>query len=144
MLPNFVIVGAPKCGTSSLARWLMQHPEVYLVPEKELHFFTGFWDQGIGWYENCFSPNGQRAIGEASPSYLADHTAHERMASVIPDAKLIAMVRNPIDRAYSHYWHWRDRKGVKGSFEEVIAPELAGDPQGLYLRPGRYMEHLQA
>jgi hypothetical protein len=143
VLPNFVIVGAPKCGTSSLARWLMDHPEVYVVPEKEIHFFTGYWEQGLDWYENCFSPNGEPLVGEASPTYLASHVAHERMAAHIPGAKLIAMLRNPVDRAYSHYWHWHDRKGEKRSFEEVIAPELAGE-EGIYLTPGRYAEHLEA
>jgi hypothetical protein len=143
MLPNYLIVGAPKCGTSSLARWLEQHPQVYMVPEKELHFFTGYWEQGLDWYEACFQPNGEPLVGEASPAYLANHTAHERMASIVPDAKLIAMVRNPVDRAYSHYWHWHDRKGEKRSFEEVIAPELAGTDD-LYLAPGRYLEHIEA
>jgi hypothetical protein len=142
VLPNFVIVGAPKCGTSSLARWLMEHPEVYVVPEKELHFFTGYWNQGVDWYENCFAPDGERAVGEASPTYLQNHTAHARMQSLIPDAKLIAIMRNPVDRAYSHYWHWKDRKGVTVSFEEAIEPELAGGSD-VYVTPGRYAEHLE-
>lgn len=143
MLPNYLIVGAPKCGTSSLARWLEEHPDVYMVPEKELHFFTAYWDQGAEWYERCFAPTGERAVGEASPTYLANHVAHERMAQLVPGAKLIAMLRNPVDRAYSHYWHWHDRKGEKRSFEEVIEPELGGE-DGIYLAPGRYAEHLEA
>src|SRR3954454_20333199 len=75
VLPNYLIVGAPKCGTSSLARWLEQHPDVYMVPEKELHFFTGFWEQGLDWYKQCFAANGEPRVGEASPSYLADPVA---------------------------------------------------------------------
>ena len=110
MLPNYLIIGAPKCGTTSLAAWLDEHPQVYMVPEKELHFFSGYWEQGLDWYEQCFVPNGKPLVGEASPSYLENPVARERIASVLPGAKLIAMMRNPVDRAYSQYWHWRDRK----------------------------------
>jgi len=143
VLPNFVIVGAPKCGTSSLAAWLRDHPDVYVVPEKELFYFTSEWERGQNWYEQCFAADGQRAVGEATPTYLHEHRAHERLASVIPDAKLIAIVRNPVDRAYSHYWHWRERKGEEREFDEAIAPELAGTDD-VFLAPGRYAEHLEA
>lgn len=143
MLPNFVIVGAPKCGTSSLAAWLRDHPDAYVVPEKELYYFTSEWERGQKWYEQCFAPDGQRAVGEATPTYLHEHRAHERMAAVIPQARLIAMVRNPVDRAYSHYWHWRERKGEERAFDDAIAPELAGE-DGVFLTPGRYAEHLAA
>lgn len=143
MLPNFVIVGAPKCGTSSLAAWLRDHPDVYVVPEKELFYFTSEWERGRDWYETCFAVKGQSAVGEATPTYLHEHRAHERMASVIPEARLIVMVRNPVDRAYSHYWHWRERKGEERSFENAIAPELAG-ADDVFLAPGRYAEHLAA
>ena len=143
MLPNFVIVGAPKCGTSSLAAWLRDHPDAYVVPEKELYYFTSEWERGLDWYETCFAAEGRSAVGEATPTYLHEHRAHERMASTIPAAKLIAMVRDPVDRAYSHYWHWRERKGEARDFESAIAPELAGQ-DGVYLAPGRYAEHLEA
>jgi hypothetical protein len=144
VLPNFVIVGAPKCGTSSLAAWLRDHPDVYVVPEKELFYFTSEWERGQRWYEQCFAANGQKAVGEATPTYLHEHRAHARLADVIPDAKLIAMVRNPVDRAYSHYWHWHERKGDERTFEEAIAPELAGERDDVFLAPGRYAEHLRA
>ena len=143
MLPNFVIVGAPKCGTSSLAAWLRDHPDVYVVPEKELFYFTSEWERGQAWYEQCFAAKGEAAVGEATPTYLHEHRAHERLASVVPEAKLIAMVRNPVDRAYSHYWHWRERKGEEREFEDAIASELDGGDD-VCLTPGRYAEHLAA
>lgn len=156
-LPNYVIVGAPKSGTSSLARWLMDHPEAYLVPEKELHFFSHSWELGLDWYRTRFAAGaGAKAIGEASPSYLADDAAHERMASAIPGAKLIALLRNPVDRTYSHYWHWFDRKGERRSFEQVVADELAAPdvtstrwdedhPRAYsYLESGRYLRHVES
>ena len=143
MLPSFVIVGAAKSGTTSLAAWLREHPDVYVVPEKELHFFSYEWERGVQWYEECFAAaNGQAAVGEATPNYLAHPEAPERMASVIPDAKLIALLRNPVDRAYSHYWHWRERMGEQRSFEEVVSSELSGTPER-YLSGGRYLEQLE-
>jgi hypothetical protein len=130
-LPTFVIVGAAKCGTSSLAAYLADHPEAYVVPEKELHFFTREWDRGLDWYRQCFAGAGdRRAIGEATPTYLAEPVALRRMAEVLPQARIIAMVRNPIDRAYSHYWHWHGRQGERRTFEEAIADELAAGPGG--------------
>ena len=138
-----MIVGAPKCGTSSLAVWLRDHPDVYVVPEKELFYFTSEWERGQKWYEQCFAAHGESAVGEATPTYLHEHRAHARLASVIPDAKLIAMVRNPVDRAYSHYWHWRERKGDERSFDDAIVPELSGGDD-VFLAPGRYAEHLRA
>ena len=157
-LPNYVIVGAPKSGTSSLARWLMDHPDAFLVPEKELHFFSHSPELGLDWYRSRFAAGeAKAAIGEASPSYLADDASHARMAEAIPDAKLIALLRNPVDRTYSHYWHWFDRKGERRSFAEVVEHELSApepitstrwdeDNPGAYsyLESGRYLSHLES
>jgi hypothetical protein len=157
VLPNFVIVGAMKCGTSSLAKWLGDHPDAWVVPEKELHFFNQGWERGLPWYESRFTAsNGQARVGEASPTYLVDLDCHDRMASVLPDARLIAMVRDPVDRAYSHYWHWRERMGETRTFEQVVDDELAGRPgadrlvwnperpeEYSYLGPGVYLKQLQ-
>ena len=157
-LPNYVIVGAPKAGTTSLARWLMEHPDAYLVPEKELHFFNNNWERGLDWYRSRFAAGaGRKAIGEASPFYLADTFTHERMANAIPNARLIALLRNPVDRAYSHYWHWHDRMGEKRTFAEVVEHELssAGQPASTvwdednpaaysYLAPGLYLGQLES
>jgi hypothetical protein len=157
VLPNFVIVGAMKCGTSSLAKWLGDHPDAWVVPEKELHFFNQGWDRGLAWYESRFTAsNGQARVGEASPTYLVDLDCHDRMASVLPDARLVAMVRDPVDRAYSHYWHWRERMGETRTFEQVVDDELAGKPgadrlvwnperpeEYSYLGPGVYLKQLE-
>jgi hypothetical protein len=158
VLPNFVIVGAMKCGTSSLAKWLGDHPDAWVVPEKELHFFNQGWERGLDWYESCFAAGeGHARVGEASPTYLVDLACHERIAQVLPDTPLIAMVRDPVDRAYSHYWHWRERMGELRSFEQVVDDELAGEPgprsllwdesrpkEYSYLAPGRYLPQLQS
>ena len=127
MLPNFLIVGAPKSGTSSLARYLADHPDCWVVPEKELRFFDLHYDLGLDWYRDRFAAaGGERAVGEATPTYLFHTHAHARIARTLPDARLIAILRNPVDRAYSHYWHWRERNGEPRSFEQVVEDELAG------------------
>jgi hypothetical protein len=105
-LPNFLIVGAMKSGTTSLARYLGAHPQAYVAPEKEINFFErGYvWNRGVDWYASRFEGAGDAlAVGEASPSYMYWPTAIERMASVVPDARLIALLRDPVERAYSHY-----------------------------------------
>ena len=111
-LPNFLIIGAQKAGSSWLAEMLGQHPGIYVYPN-EIHFFDkGFnWRKGRGWYENHFAEtNGEKLIGEKTPDYLwangqgtEDHlpTVHENLHQVVPDAKLIVILRNPVDRAIS-------------------------------------------
>ena len=79
-LPNFLIVGAMRSGTTALARYLGAHPDVFVAPEKEIHFFDRYYDRGIGWYEDRFSRDeSEIAIGEATQSYMYDPLAIERM-----------------------------------------------------------------
>jgi hypothetical protein len=155
-LPNFLILGAPKSGTTSLARWLADHPDAWVVPEKELRFFDGHYELGLDWYADRFAAGaGHRAIGEATPTYLFDPRAHERIARHLPSTKLIVLLRDPVDRAYSHYWHFREREGETRTWEQVVADELAGKSAGgdgtwfaerpelfPYFGYGRYAEQL--
>lgn len=131
-LPDYVVIGAMRCGTSRFHNLLTQHPYVPRAAEKELHFFDRpeRFAKGIEWYRSCFPvpewKDGQRTInGEATPMYLFDPLVPERMAQVVPDAKLIVLLRNPVDRAYSHF-HLRVRRGQEtSSFEETVQEELA-------------------
>jgi hypothetical protein len=131
-LPNFLIVGAMKSGTTSLAQYLAAHPQAYVAREKEVNFFErGYvWKRGLDWYESRFADAGDAlAVGEASPSYMYWPTAIERMASVVPDARLIAILRDPVDRAYSHYLHWRfDQAREDRSFAQAVDAEIAAGP----------------
>src|SRR5215212_6336788 len=109
-LPDFVLIGTQKGGISFFYRLLSNHPLVRPAATKELHFFdrNKVFDRGEDWYRRCFPESarvgGQRTVtGESSPSYLFSAQVPARMAEVIPDAKLVALLRNPIDRAYSHY-----------------------------------------
>ena len=107
-LPDFVVLGTQRGGTSFLYRLLTKHPLVRGAAAKELHFFDNKFSEGVGWYRRCFSEgkriDGQRTItGEAAPKSLFDPQVPERMARIVPEARLIALLRNPVDRAYSHY-----------------------------------------
>ncbi len=148
-LPDFVIIGAPKCGTTFLYHLLSKHPHVEPGAFKEVHYFDLFFDKGTEWYRQCFpSPllkNGRRTItGEATPGYLSFPEAPERMAGVIPRARLIALLRNPVERTYSAYHYFSVRHGRgKRTFEETIETRLNRLPnKALILRQSIYVDDL--
>ena len=148
-LPNFLVIGAPKCATTSLFRYLETHPQVYMAPGKELRFFDKSFDRGIDWYTAHFAgAAGERALGEVTPLYLIDQAAAPRIASMLPDAKLIAILRHPVDRAYSQYWHSRLRDREARPFGEVIDAQLESEAAGEHptassiVSIGRYDRHL--
>ena len=155
-LPDFVVIGTQKGGTSYFYRLLTEHPLVRRAAAKELHFFDKKFAEGVRWYRRCFSEiervAGQRTItGEASPSYLFDPQVPERMARIVPNARLIALLRNPVDRAYSHYQMEVRRAKEERSFEEATDDEMTSaegeentvDVAHAYLRRGLYAEQLQ-
>jgi len=140
-LPNFVIIGAQKGGTSFLYHLLTRHPLVEPAARKELHFFDNpeHFDRGVEWYRRCFPrpswKDGQKSItGEATPYYLFDPSVAKRMAQVAPQARLIALLRNPIDRAYSHY-QMQVKRGLESrTFEEAIEQQRSSYlPRGIYV-----------
>ena len=146
-LPDFLIVGAPRCGTTSLATYLGAHPDVFMSARKELNFFNRIepTPAAIAHYRGLFAdarPD-QRA-GEATPFYLSDPDAPTRMEKVVPNALLVAILREPVSRAYSHYWWQRLWRAEKRSFADAIAAERAGDivPGAEYLRCGRYHDQV--
>jgi hypothetical protein len=147
-LPDFVIIGAPRSGTTTLWRFVVEHPGVRRAAKKEIHFFDDHYERGIGWYRAHF-PRAREAItGEASPGYLAHPLAPTRMRAHIDETKLIAVLRNPADRAFSHYQHRRRLGRDPRTFEQAIADEEAGRiVDGLrsdILEFGRYAEQLAA
>lgn len=123
-MPNFLIIGAGKSGTTSLYDYLDQHPEIYVSPTKETNFFAlegqelnfqgpNVQEQFNSWtitslseYRRQFAGfKGEKAVGEASPLYLYSERAPERIRHHVPEAKLIAILRHPADRAYSAFTH---------------------------------------
>ena len=113
-LPTFVVIGAMKAGTVSLRHYLDEHPDVFLgrggkFGEPNFFIAEDNWSRGRGWYESLFDDAGRAAaIGECSPSYTmapAFRGVPERMAQVVPDARLVYVVRDPIARMQSMYMH---------------------------------------
>jgi hypothetical protein len=105
-LPNLVVIGSYKAGTTSLYSYLNAHPQVFMAPNKEPNFFSRDWERGVGWYRTQFaSADDQVIVGEASTSYTRWPTwdASEHMAAVIPDARLIYLLRHPVERLISQY-----------------------------------------
>jgi len=129
-LPDFVIIGARKAGTSYLYYLLSQHPLVERASAKELHFFDLLFEQeDVEWYRQCFPApkwkDGRRTItGEATP-YMASHRVPQRVAKVVPQARLIALLRNPVDRAYSDYQQGVRKGRETRSFEEAVGLKKA-------------------
>jgi hypothetical protein len=126
--PDFVIIGAQKAGTTSLYRYLTGHPNVGGATKKEVHFFDRSYDKGMDWYLAHFPERGEfTVVGESSPSYLFHPDVPERLRRTLPHAKLIVLLRNPVDRAYSQY-QMRLRRVGEDSFEEAIDEELTRLP----------------
>jgi Sulfotransferase domain len=141
-LPTFLVVGAMRSGTTSLYRYLQAHPQVH-IPRKEIHFFDRRFDRGLDWYRSRFEGwSGEPAIGEATPTYMYEPEAVARIAEVLPEVRVVAMLRNPVDRAYSHYWMEHARGRDPRTFEEAVEAELGGDGSD-YLERGRYLPQLE-
>jgi hypothetical protein len=145
-LPNFVVIGAMKAGTVSLRHYLDEHPDVFIgrggmFGEPNFFVAEGNWPRGRGWYESLFDGAGRSAaIGECSPSYTSAHVYRgvpERMAQVVPQARLVYVVRDPIARMQSMYMHQ-----VSAGRERRRAEVALLDDR--YLGPSLYGFHLAA
>jgi len=108
-MPNFLVIGAAKAGTTSLYHYLNQHPQIYMSPRKETYFFMSSNNE-IENYKALFKEaNGEIAIGEATPFYLYNKKSPELIKNCLPQVKLIIVLRDPVDRAYSHFLYWRSQ-----------------------------------
>jgi Sulfotransferase domain len=156
ILPSFIIIGAQRAGTTSLFDYLCRHPDVAppITPKgdvwwsKEVHFFDyRFW-RGLDWYRSCFPleltrrmarRRGRDLVGmEATPTYLVHPAVPERMASTLSDVRLIALLRDPIERAYSHHQLMVRMGREELSFEDAIAAEderLTGEVERMLADP---------
>jgi hypothetical protein len=166
VMPNFIIIGAGRSGTTSLYFYLKQHPEVFLSPVKETNFFAYLalgaeeahrrralpWKvKSLDQYQALFRGGENfKMRGEASPIYLSLPGVPDQIRNHLPEVKLLAILRNPIERAYSNYLKYvRDGMETR-SFEQAIQDELqfgieGGYPligMGYYVRTGFYAQHL--
>ena len=171
MLPDFILVGVQKGGTTSLYAYLEQHPDVLGVGAKELFYFDRRYALGETWYRSWFpklsakrrrerDARGPVLTGEATTSYLDHPAVPARSAALVPEAKIIAVLRDPSERALSHYFHNKrkgreplapleafraERQRLEGEAERALA-DPAYDSEALmhfnYLSRGHYAEHL--
>lgn len=147
--PNFIIIGSQKAGTSSLWNALRRHPQVFMPPQKEVNYFydADRFARGPKWYSEQFAKAPAGAIlGEASPGYVCLPEAPGRMASLVPQAKLIMTVREPIARAHSQYWDNRRWLNEASQFEALVdAPRRHDfDPrQRNYFTRGLYSVYIE-
>lgn len=152
-LPNLLVIGAMKCGTTALHRYLDAHPQVGMAAAKEVNFFvgpdapadgapdwspSGQWHRGLEWYASLFDPDAP-VRGESSPGYTSpDQTeAVDRIAATLPDARLVYLVRDPLERALSQYEHHR-----RDGDERRPAAQALLDPDSQYVARSRYLERL--
>ncbi|MFB4296093.1 sulfotransferase [Actinomadura sp. NTSP31] len=175
--PDFLLIGAKRGGSTSLYYTLLEHPQVMplfpnarLLPKdnhtKGVHYFDTHYDKGGAWYRSHFPASGRRAgkvVGEGSPYYLFHPLAAERAGRDVPDARILLVLRDPIERAFSHYRERRRQNAEElPSFEEALAAEegrlageveriIAGQPgyasyaheQQSYRAQGEYAPHLR-
>lgn len=171
MLPDFLIIGASKCGTTSLYDDIVEHPAVLEAAIKEVQFFGARFDRGVDWYRAQFPFEtasrrgplrpGRVQTGEASPYYMFHPHAPGRIKQLLPNVKAIAMLRNPIDRAYSQYQHEfrrgresltfveaieQEPKRLHGELERMLQDERYNSPEyrrHSYLKRGIYIDQLE-
>lgn len=152
VLPDFLIIGAQKAGTTSLFAYLLEHPQMVAPFKKEVRFFGQNYGNGINWYRAHFplkfKMKSGLQTGEASPFMLASPQAPSQLAKWIPQAKLIALLRDPVARAFSHF-KMNVRSGREtNNFKQAIAIEDKRIAQGGldtfgYLTKGKYADHLE-
>jgi hypothetical protein len=125
--PDFLLLGVPKGGTTSLFAWLCQHPQIWGHPRKELHFFDGDYHLGEAWYCAQF-PRFQNKSGilrgEATPNMFSHPEAPARVSRLIPEVKALVLLRDPLDRAVSWVQHLQRLEGLQGSVESWLSQEL--------------------
>jgi len=141
-LPTFLGIGAPRAGTTWLNTLLASHPDVYTPTLRdEINFFDQYYERGPSWYETLFPPPEgagiYQAIGEISPQYLECDECPERIFTTVPQSKLIVMLRHPVDRAYSQYGFYVQRRNYRGSFKDFLAARPRALERGFY---SRYLE----
>jgi hypothetical protein len=149
-------VGAAKAGTTQLFAYMLRHPRCFGPVHKEIHYFSYWHDRGLPWYRAQFPlrQRVERVRGiclEASPSYLPTPDALHRMREALPNAAVIAILRDPVARAFSHYQHQRTRRREGRTFDEIVAASIRGLPaespesamEIKYVANGYYARHLE-
>lgn len=139
-LPDFIVIGARRSGTTSLFRWLADNPSIGVPGSKELHYFDTDRFGDHDWYAGQFRLP-EPVVGEATPRYLVTSAAPTRIAALVPRVRLIAALRHPVDRAVSTYWMEFERGREHRPLQQALSEDLDATDHG-YLWESRYVEHL--
>ena len=126
-LPNFIYIGPDKAGSSWLHDVLIQHPDIFMTPAKDLYFFDRYYDKGVDWYARHFDKaDEQKIIGEVCQDYLFHPEAAERIQRVLEAPRFMVTLRDPVDRAFSSYLYMLKMGQTPGTFAQALAarPEL--------------------
>lgn len=139
-VPSFIVIGAAKAATTWIRHQLSERPDTF-VPTAEPHYFSSAFERGPGWYARLFedAPPGV-AIGEKSADYLAHPAAAQRIAAMLPKVRLVAQLRNPVERAYSDYCMLLRRGTVRDDPEYYLDRTASDQPR--FLEDGLYHRHL--
>jgi len=143
-LPNFLICGAQKAGTTALYNYLKQHPDVFMSRPKETWFFDVYYNKGLEWFAQHFEAyDDEDAIGEATARTMSAPEAPSRIATHLPEAKLIFVLRNPIERAYSQFYFYisTGKADPDATFHEVIHNKDSSLRRDM-IGGGQYADHL--
>jgi len=135
MLPTLIILGAQRGGTTSLFHYVTQHPQVQRAVTKEIHYFDLNFSKGLSWYRAHFPrvSHGLMTL-DVSPYYIFHPEVPRRLKAVLPEAKFVVLLRNPVERSHSHYWHMVKRGYERLSFSAALAEEdnrLRGETERL-------------
>jgi len=140
---DFVVVGTPRSGTTAIATYLGAHPDIVISAPKETHFFDAHYAEGVGALEGSFRHRTtERVAGEATPAYLVLPWVPGRIATTVPAVKLIATLRDPAERAFSHWWLLYSRGIEDLSFEDAIAANLDRLERGPDITELGWQEHV--
>ena len=146
-LPNAIVIGAQRCGTTQLHRLMEAHEQIYVpTRRKETHYFDLHYDRGEKWYASFFprdeDAEGYTVIAEATPDYIFTPEAPERIAALNPKCKLVVSLRDPVDRFVSHYHHWQRLQGTDISIERFFETVCEATERGLYFQQlERFLDH---
>jgi hypothetical protein len=144
-LPNTIIIGAQKSGTSSLSRYILQHPNACGGLNQETHFFDEHYNKGLKWYVNQFPLVGNKKVKlDCTPIYMYEKKCFDRIRNTLGNPKIIAILREPVDRTWSHYRHVRRGMGKKGeedrALEKAIEDDISTVKSGRILGNGSYKD----
>jgi len=150
-LPDFLGLGTQKGGTTTLQQLLNQHPAVHLAACKEVHYFSKHWEQPTSWYASHFDAAlPQQICGEITPFYLFHPEAPQRIHRLLPDARLIVLLRDPVERALSQYFHSRRlgledlplEQALEAEVVRLSSGELVHVQEHSYVSRSRYLDQL--